>query len=59
MFWKVEETVGNGCYFTHDGIYATSEAAEREAKKYPNARAVCYTSGGWGTGPQRLQKEEN
>lgn len=52
VFWKVEESVGQ-YYFRHDGLYTTREAAEREASKYPNARAVPMIRGGWGDGPQR------
>lgn len=61
MFWVVEEAVGNGYCITHDGIYSTREAAEREAQRYRNARAAAYRRGGWGTGPQRIEEkiEEN
>lgn len=40
MLWRVIEAVGGGYYIRHDGLYTTKEAAEREAAKYPNARAV-------------------
>lgn len=43
-FYRVEESVGK-YYITHPGMYDTKEAAEKEAKKYPNARAALYKTG--------------
>ena len=40
MLWRIIEAMGGGYYIRHDGLYTTKEAAEREAAKYPNARAV-------------------
>lgn len=55
-FWKIEETVGNGSYIVHDGIYETREACQtaiNKLKSNSGCRPVLYKRGGWGTGPVR------
>ena len=54
-FWKIEQATGNGYYITHDGSYSTRKAAEHEAARHPNARAVLYQTG-TGNGPVRAHE---
>jgi hypothetical protein len=50
QFWKIEESVGAGCYIVLPGIFSTREGAEREIATYRHSpdmpmRAVLYQTG--------------
>lgn len=58
-FWKIEEEVGDGVYFTHEGIFETRPSAEAviaRQKFRDHLRAVLYTAGRGRSGPVRVDE---
>jgi hypothetical protein len=63
-FWKIEESIGGGFYFTWEGIFESREGAEKmiarvaAGGKKVNAKPVLYRTGGWNTGAMRAETTE-